>query len=409
MKTPCPFEETRRSRACGFVAWIALSFCGIASAEPSSSTVSAYFYVEPYEARFECLVRLDEMFALLGGPSPAVLSQQEQTVFKEKVRAHVRDWLQVKLDGETAAMQTIEVSFVKGEPGRTESVAKDAALVVSEGMIGLVWGVSLPSVPKNIELEWRGFEGRIRELHVTSMAGQSSNNFNLEAQYPKYTWHNEGRVNLRQPLAEVPSLPGPFRIPLPLGSIVVLVVGVFTLRAIHYDGHSEPGRKFVNWGILVAAAALLWRIGVVQMPVPFTQNNTITQGNAENILRNLLRNTYRAFEQYEESAVYDVLARSIQGDLLQKIYLQTAQALTLDAQDGTRVKVTDLSVTVDNVQRLHGREGFVAEGQWTALGTVGHWGHAHNRVNRYRAKITVEPFDGAWKISGLDITEEKRM
>ena len=43
------------------------------------------------------------------------------------------------------------------------------------------------------------------------------------------------------------------------------------------------------------------------------------------------------------------------------------------------------------------------------MGSVGHWGHIHIRKNQYEANITVEPMDGAWKITGLELLEEKRI
>jgi hypothetical protein len=43
------------------------------------------------------------------------------------------------------------------------------------------------------------------------------------------------------------------------------------------------------------------------------------------------------------------------------------------------------------------------------MGTVGHWGHIHIRQNQYEANIIVEPVDGAWKITGLEVLEEKRI
>ena len=46
---------------------------------------------------------------------------------------------------------------------------------------------------------------------------------------------------------------------------------------------------------------------------------------------------------------------------------------------------------------------------WTATGTVGHWGHIHMRKNQYEANIAVEPVDGAWKITDLELLEEKRI
>jgi hypothetical protein len=46
---------------------------------------------------------------------------------------------------------------------------------------------------------------------------------------------------------------------------------------------------------------------------------------------------------------------------------------------------------------------------WTATGTVGHWGHIHTRKNQYEANISVQPLGGAWKITDLELIEEKRI
>ena len=43
------------------------------------------------------------------------------------------------------------------------------------------------------------------------------------------------------------------------------------------------------------------------------------------------------------------------------------------------------------------------------MGSVGHRGHIHIRKNQYEADIAVEPVDGAWKITGLELPEEKRI
>ena len=39
------------------------------------------------------------------------------------------------------------------------------------------------------------------------------------------------------------------------------------------------------------------------------------------------------------------------------------------------------------------------------MGTVGHWGHIHTRLNRYDALISLTPVDGSWKITGLELLD----
>ena len=52
---------------------------------------------------------------------------------------------------------------------------------------------------------------------------------------------------------------------------------------------------------------------------------------------------------------------------------------------------------------------YVFGAEWTAMGEVGHWGHIHMRQNRYRADVTAEPVDGAWRITSLELLEEERI
>ena len=47
--------------------------------------------------------------------------------------------------------------------------------------------------------------------------------------------------------------------------------------------------------------------------------------------------------------------------------------------------------------------------KWTALGTVGHWGHTHVRKNFYDAVVTMDGSTGRWKIAALELIEEKRV
>jgi len=43
------------------------------------------------------------------------------------------------------------------------------------------------------------------------------------------------------------------------------------------------------------------------------------------------------------------------------------------------------------------------------VGTVTHWGHTHDRVNRYRARLTVAPVGGQWRLVGMELVSEERI
>jgi hypothetical protein len=389
----------------------------------AEETVSphAYLYLDAYDARFECLVPVPQMTEILGKPPFSALTSHAQQDLLKSAAAAAPGWLRFKLDGAPAKLPPPTLSIVKGVPGRTERPSPNELLVASQVMVGFSWELDLESVPKSIEIAWGGFGAAWPSLPVTVVVGSQSESFTLDAQSPSHVWNNQGRLSLRTPLAEVPARPRPSQLKLPLASILWVVVGILFLSLRHISGGRVAGRAFMTWMTLIAGAVVLWPVLNVRISLP--QNENVPPYQAERILRALLRNTYRAFDQRSESAIYDVLERSISGDLLQRVYLQTIQALTLDEQDKTRVRVTDLSVEVTGTQPRKGGEGFVAEVRWTALGTVGHWGHEHQRLNRYIAKVTVAPVpekegasskDGdsgrdAWKMVDLEVQEEKRL
>ena len=76
---------------------------------------------------------------------------------------------------------------------------------------------------------------------------------------------------------------------------------------------------------------------------------------------------------------------------------------TFAAPDGERVALAEF----ESESGKNG--GFVATATWVVRGSVGHWGHLHERTNGYRAKLDVRPVDGAWKIAGLELLQEERL
>ncbi len=77
---------------------------------------------------------------------------------------------------------------------------------------------------------------------------------------------------------------------------------------------------------------------------------------------------------------------------------------------GARAKVMEIKILDVSVTHLDDRSlALRFHSKWTAMGTVGHWGHIHTRQNQYEANIIVEPLDGVWKITELEILEEKRI
>jgi len=126
------------------------------------------------------------------------------------------------------------------------------------------------------------------------------------------------------------------------------------------------------------------------------------------LVGDLLHNVYRAFDYRGEDVIYDVLEKSVSGELLTDIYLETQKGLELANQGGARVKVKSTDVGSTELIERDGNRLTIAS-DWTVSGSVGHWGHVHQRSNAYRANLEISVIDGAWKLTGMEILEEQRL
>ena len=130
---------------------------------------------------------------------------------------------------------------------------------------------------------------------------------------------------------------------------------------------------------------------------------------AKRILRGLMLNTYRAFILDKDEEIYDVLARSVDGEFLSEVYLQNKEAMRLDATEGAMSIIDRLDVkSIDSIKHLkNGAIAMVAN--WDVYGSVRHENHIHFRCNTYKAELTIAPMDNYWKLTGVQLLDEKRV
>ena len=101
--------------------------------------------------------------------------------------------------------------------------------------------------------------------------------------------------------------------------------------------------------------------------------------------------------------VFDRLSRSISGELLEQVYLDTRRAIVIENQGGLQVKIREVEVL--ELERLPG-DSPSYRCRWRARGAVGHWGHLHQRENERSAEMTLAAVDGAWKIVAMELLDE---
>lgn len=370
----------------------------------------AYLYLEPFHARVEVLFDVATVRGWLKQPnaptSPMPLATRQQ--LSDSAAKAGADWCRLKANDVPAQGALSGVAIVKGKPGATLPYDEAESPNEQELMVGFMYEFSIPGAPEKIELSWSQFAAPVERLPLTIFHGVTSSSKEISTSNPSTTWTNDGKLPMPKPLAALPAVAQPAIYALPVITLIWVLFGIGFYIWMDVRNKKFPG------GFLPFLAAWLFGVAItwgttVQVRDPFAAPSVAisTPAAAEAVLQPLLRNVYRAFDYRNEEDIYDLLARSVDGELLRTLYLQIIQALTLDNAEGARVRVTDLSVTIEQVTPKD--KGFIAHGQWTALGTVGHWGHQHQRLNRYKAKLTVNPVQSEWKITGLEVLEERRL
>ena len=162
--------------------------------------------------------------------------------------------------------------------------------------------------------------------------------------------------------------------------------------------------------ILAVAGAAAYPFARMTIARPTALAGDLPPAQAQDLLQVLLKNVYRAFDFRDEEDVYDQLAISVSGDQFADLYLQNRRSFAIQQAGGAQAKIKSVEIQDAVAERLDDRPlAYAIQGNWTAQGTVGHWGHVHPRRNRYDAVVTVEAVDGAWKITDLEVLEEQRV
>lgn len=123
----------------------------------------------------------------------------------------------------------------------------------------------------------------------------------------------------------------------------------------------------------------------------------------------MLTSVYRAFNETDEAAIYDSLAQVSAGEALEELYLERVGAMVGGGLDPSEEADQQIH-TMEMIRIDQDRDGetFIWNSRWRVVGTVGHATHMHVRGNTYAAILTVEPVDGAWRLTGFDLTDVDR-
>jgi len=394
----------------GFSVFLLLAcWTSLASAQLPTEALQGYVYVEPFELRKEFAFRLT-VFPEWMARATEVLDTAAQGKLLKELGTTLSEACPLLADGRPAEFDLSMIRFVQVSPDL--GVIKDArpAIPVGEAMIAAVFTSPRDGFADELTLKWNLFPQPDLNIpaHFVSDKGRGSYVFTKEA--GQHTWlvpkgAPPGLVPVPIPVA-IAMAP---RIALPVWSLALLglalICGVVG-RAAKGGGQVVAG---VLAGLFLVASVVTWGWGGFSVREPGSKAPVVVDEDAAEIVNALLLNIYHAFDYRDESKVYDVLEVSVDGPLLERVYLDVLRGLQFDDGDGPRVKVNHLDLRQAHAEPLDGEEGFLCDTEWVAVGNVVHWGHSHTRLNKYHAWLTIKPVDGIWKITNLEIVEEGRI
>ena len=352
----------------------------------------AFVTIEPYEVRFEIMASGEAITGLLEFPlaSPDTILLGEQSALKGQAITELAERFTLEIDGSTRTSELRRADFLTlGAAGaftRTETVDEP----LDPAILGLTFAYPLTAPPQSLALTWNQLPVTSDELPVTVLEPSGATGFTFSADQLRLEWKNESD-ELRPSTIAAVDVARPTWAPV---AIILLLAGlVLTAKA-------KPVAAYVCLALALVTTPFIRSALPLASPLPKEQSGAVVE--------HLLTNIYRAFDFRQESAIYDQLAVSVTGEQLTEIYLGQRRALELENRGGARARVEN--VEVESIEGITPTgDGVDVHARWNVSGSVNHFGHTHYRQNAYDAVLRLTPVDGIWKITAIEVNEEKRI
>jgi hypothetical protein len=376
--------------------------------------VMSFLYIEPYEVRHEVLARVKDLEAWidLDLRGDEFIEADENEKLRKRVGEFFLKRDNVLIDGKQLRPILDRTAFVKYLLTGSTFLQQPEQIPINTAMVGVIITYLTDGIPQEVKVDWNLWSDRIQKVPTNAIDPAGPFPSYITPDDNIHVWKNFLKQYTIPTVDKVAVADSVTSFGLPLGSLLCLAVVLPVAREIRKrKKNAQPVLLQIGLAtVLIAASLFLYPYLQVSIAKPGSVASRVTNDDAKEILHSLLKNVYRAFDFREEEDVYDKLAISASGGLLADIYLQNRKSFEVKRAGGAQARVKEIDIkdvaVESNAQNYRALD---LRSKWTAMGTVGHWGHIHSRKNRYEAVVTVEPVDGAWKITGLELLDEKRI
>ncbi len=352
--------------------------------------------------------------------SPDAVHEVEEDALRHSLSEHFLHRTIVEIDG-------VEVSPVIAGFEMLRPEVENLPLFPRSGMRGLLRArieLTYPSKshPKSVRFKWSGYPPNVLadvepgeplppivvEMQLSAEGVVDILEFTQDE--PERTWHGTG-LTREERFEAVPEFDAQMVRQVPVLALGTALAGCVGLVV----GLARKGRKR-GWMLLAiacfVAAPVIGSRGSMEFGARVV-NGLPTRSEAVAIFTPLHGNIYRAFDYETQSEIYDALARSVDGELLETLYDQIYRSLIMYEEGGavSRVSAVRLMETeILSIGMLAGSTaGFTSRARWQVDGVVYHAGHSHRRTNEYLAEYVVAHRERGWRILSHRVLEQNRI
>ena len=380
-----------------------------AEATSNPAPVSGALYLDSWQIEKEFLftpIALQQWYDL-GLQSDSDLPPERRASLKPIIGKFLASRCRVSIRDQPVAFTLDRIHFIQPDASEFSPIDPDDTVLAGETWISVVFAAPHSDPRQALQLEWDLIPETDGSVTVKVADPEGTRIFELNRLNPALNIRGRFRPEERAPPTPAPSVNqgNSQKIAVPYLTITLLLAGIL----VGFTSYRKRKLGILRTSALaLAIIAAISARGISGEITLKASTTAISDADATKILDPLLRGIYHSFNYTDQAQQYEKLSLVATGEALTPIFLDLQRILRSRERDGSRVRVKDLGISKCTTTPLEGRPGFEALCSWQAEGRVGHWGHFHDRANAYRAVFIVEPLNGTWKITGLDLQDRER-
>ncbi|MEM0927576.1 MAG: hypothetical protein AAGJ83_16135, partial [Planctomycetota bacterium] len=388
----------------------------------SYSSVYSFLYIDDFEVRHEILIPMLtlEESVLVARDDDEFLDLDEQAAARRQIEAFFRTGNPIEINGIAVTPKVDRCDFFGLDFKDFAKQSESKRVSLASARVGIILTYPLIDEPETVNLLWNRFNNYLWTINMVVFAFDDVSKVTLSrlGSENTFAWKNPGRTKPAPPQPVIADVVVSRPTSLPLVTVICLLICPFVglLAVLRRIGKQTCVVSLVGL-ILVGAAG--WPLLSVDVPLRSSQSPALTEPEMDEVFAALHENVYRAFDYRNEQAVYDALANSIDGELLERVYLQIRRGLEMQEQGGALSRIESVEIlegdgrladtAADELSDANAVCLMRYQSRWNVAGTVEHWGHIHARTNQYEAMFEIEAKNGVWKITDIDLLAEKRV